>query len=344
MKKINEIHWLFAVSALLIVSSLGITLWQGTQHQTSASGPVLIGDGEVVNEPIQPIPVSITLDQNKVNLGRQLFNEPMLSSDNTKSCSSCHVLVGGGVDHLQYAVGINGSVGTINTPTVFNSGFNFRQFWDGRAATLEAQVSGPIQNPIEMGSSWDQVLGKLNASSAYVSSFRSAYADGITATNVADAIATFERSLTTPNSRFDQYLRGNTKALTADELKGYTLFKTYGCVSCHQGVNVGGNMYQRMGIVADYFVDRGNITRADFGLFNITGKEEDRYVFKVPSLRLVALTAPYFHDGSIPTLEEAVKAMAYYQLGRTVSAEDISLIVKFLKTLPGDNPELTPKS
>lgn len=341
MRKINEIHWMLAVTVALILVAVVVAFWQGTQPSTYVTFGSVTSDTEVVNEPIQPIPLSTDLNQNKVALGKRLFQEPQLSGNNTISCSSCHALNAGGVDHLQRPLGINGQTGLVNTPTVYNSSLNFRQFWDGRAATLNVQVSGPIHNPLEMGSNWDDIVKRLKASPNYVSDFSSLYSDGITPDNISDAIATFERSLVTPNSRFDQYLRGNAQAITADELKGYNLFKGYGCVSCHQGVNVGGNMYQRMGIVADYFADRGKPTNADLGLFNVTGKDEDRYVFKVPSLRMAALTAPYFHDGEIPTLDGAVKAMAHYQLGRSISDEDVNLIVQFLKTLPGDNVELS---
>jgi cytochrome c peroxidase len=341
MRKFNEVHWLLAISALLILSSLGLTLWQSSQHTALADEHLSnVASGTVINEPIQPIPLHLELDQGKVGLGKQLFYEPKFSSDNTVACSSCHNLALGGADQLQHPVGINNTVGYINTPTVFNSGFNFRQFWNGRAASLEEQVSGPVHNPIEMASNWDEVISKLNASPEYVAAFQKLYPDGITANNITDAIATFERSLYTPNSRFDQYLRGDTNALTPQEQEGYRLFKAFGCVSCHQGVNVGGNMYQRMGIVRDYFAQRGNIIEADLGRFVITGSEEDRYVFKVPSLRMAALTPPYFHDGSTPTLDGAVQVMAYYQLGRSISDKQIDLLVQFLKTLPGENAEL----
>src|SRR5579859_8093755 len=250
MKHFNKAQWIVLISAVaIVIGALTVALWQGTQHQTLAAVVTSIDDPEVVNEPIQPIPLHIDLNQNKVALGRKLFHEPKLSTDNTVSCASCHNLTAGGMDNRKYAVGINRQIGTINAPTVFNSGFNFRQFWDGRAATLDDQVAGPIHNPIEMGSNWNEVTRKLNVSPDYVSAFGLLYPDGITPGNISDAIATFERSLYTPNSCFDQYLRGNTQAITADELKGYNLFKTYGCASCHQGVNVGGNMYQRLGIV-----------------------------------------------------------------------------------------------
>ena len=333
------------IGALLILTFLGVLLWQGSHQQVAASvnSPAKTSDS-VINEPIQPIPLTTGLDQRRVVLGKRLFQEPQFSHDNTIACSSCHNLSSGGVDHSQHAVGINGTVGNINTPTIYNSGFNFRQFWNGRAATLEEQASGPIHNPIEMGSNWAEVITKLNASTDYVTAFVAIYPDGITSTNIADSIAIFERSLSTPNSRFDQFLRGNKNAITAEEQQGYELFKSYGCVSCHQGVNVGGNMYQRMGIVSNYFTDRGGaITNADLGRFDLTGNEQDRYVFKVPSLRLVALTAPYLHDGSVPTLKGAVEVMAYYQLGRPISADDVNLITQFLKSLAGENAELDNK-
>jgi cytochrome c peroxidase len=344
MKRFNEAHWMLALSLFLILSALVTSLWQGSQNPLAAGDTTSSQNAEVIrSEPIQPIPLNIELDEGKVALGRVLFHDTRLSHDNTLACVTCHNLRDGGVDHLQFAVGIEGIVGPINTPTVYNSGFNFRQFWDGRAATLEAQVPGPIHNPIEMGSNWDEIIGRLNVTPNYVSAFAELYGDGITAANITDAIATFERSLYTPNSRFDQFLRGDGDALTDNEQQGYILFQTYGCASCHQGVNVGGNMYQRMGIIDDYFTDRGDIVNADLGLFNLTGDEQDRYVFKVPSLRMAALTAPYLHDGTVPTLEGAVEVMVYYQLGRSISSEEVDSIVQFLRTLPGEHPELSPQ-
>ena len=197
------------------------------------------------------------------------------------------------------------------------------------------QIDGPISNPKEMGSNWDEVYNKLKQDAFYVTQFKLVYPEGLTITNIKQAIVTFEESLLTPNSRFDQYLRGNDKAITEDELKGYSLFKQYGCGSCHQGVAVGGNLYQKFGDFGDYFVDRGNVTEADFGRFFVTKKESDKFVFKVPGLRNVELTAPYLHDGSITSLEGAVTVMMKYQLGQIPKENDIQLIVQFLKTLTG---------
>lgn len=240
------------------------------------------------------------------------------------------------MDRRPHSIGIGGQEGTANAPTVFNSSANFRQFWDGRADTLEQQIDGPLLSPAEMGAKWEDVLAKLTETPAYLAAFKALYPDGVRRENVKDAIAEFERTLVTPNSRFDRYLRGDPGVLTEDEQAGYAKFKRYGCVSCHQGVNVGANMFQRMGVIQDYFADRGHVTSADYGRFNATGLEADRFVFKVPSLRNVAVTAPYFHDGSAGTLEDAVAAMAKYQLGRPLPPGDLADIVKFLRTLTGE--------
>lgn len=292
----------------------------------------------VKQEPISPIPLAppATLDARKIALGRKLFHDTRLSADDSISCASCHPLDRGGMDGLPRPKGIHGVEGQINAPTVFNSALNFAQFWDGRAETLEDQVDSPVQSPTEMGASWDAVLRKLGQDPGYAAAFAEIYPDGLRRLNVKNAIAEFERTLLTPNSRFDRFLRGDLSALAPQEEAGYLKFKSYGCVSCHQGVNIGANLFQRMGVIGDYFADRGNITRADLGRFNVTGLESDRHVFKVPSLRNVAVTAPYFHDGSAATLEEAVAVMAKYQLGRPLPPEDLADIVKFLGTLTGE--------
>lgn len=291
---------------------------------------------EAGREPIAPIPIEIELDTDRVALGRRLFHDARLSGDNSLSCANCHGFDRGGADHVAHSRGVDGHEGAINVPTVFNSGFNFRQFWDGRAATLEEQIDGPIHDKAEMASSWPQVLGKLRRDDGYRKAFAAIYPDGITANNIKDAIATFERSLYTPNSRFDRYLRGDKAVLSDDEQTGYRLFKELGCVSCHQGVNVGGNLYEKMGVMEDYFAGRGNVTKADFGRYNLTGIEELRFEFKVPGLRNVALTAPYFHDGSAATLEDAVRLMAQHQLGVKLGEERQRLIAAFLRTLTGE--------
>jgi len=220
---------------------------------------------------------------------------------------------------------------------VFNSGLNIAQFWDGRVETLEEQVDGPIHHEAEMGSNWPQIIEKLTTDQKYRAQFNKVYSNGITSQNIKDAITAFERTLLTPNSPFDRFLHGDETAINSKAKMGYEKFKEYGCVACHQGSNVGGNMYQPIGIMGDYFADRGSeITKEDLGRFNVTGLEEDKHVFRVPSLRLAALTAPYFHDGSASNLEDAVRVMIKYQLGRPATQEDEEMIIEFLHSLVGE--------
>ena len=289
-----------------------------------------------LDEALKPLPPVPQLDPAKVELGRKLFNEPRLSVNNTLSCASCHHLESGGADNKPFSIGFDGKPVEINTPSVFNASLNFKQFWNGRVDTLEAQVEQVVISPVEMGSDWKTVVQNLSALPAYQAAFKQAYPDGVTAANVQNALATYERTLLTPNSRFDQYLLGNTEILTIQEKYGYQRFKDYGCIACHQGINIGGNMFQKFGVMGDYFKARGNPVESDLGRYLLTKDEEDRHVFKVPSLRNVAVTAPYFHDASARTLEEAVDVMFKYQLGRNPSQEDKDLIIQFLKTLTGE--------
>ena len=286
------------------------------------------------HEPITPLPRTVDLDHRKIGLGHTLFHDVRFSRNNKVSCASCHDISTNGADNKRYSVGWNGENTAVNAPTVFNSGYNFVQYWDGRAATLEEQVGGPIHSPSEMGSDWQNVIEKLGADDGVKRQFSAIYSDGLTAKNIKDAIVVFERSLITPNSRFDEYLRGAEAAITPEEKAGYSLFKSLGCAACHQGRNVGGNLYQRLGIFNN-FSGGPKVDKSAMGRFNVTGDERDRHVFKVPSLRNVALTAPYFHDGSLETLNEAVQIMAFYQLGLTLEQNDTNCIVAFLKTLTG---------
>ena len=291
-------------------------------------------------EPIKPVPTVIEVDEAKVELGRKLFHDPRLSKNDTISCATCHDLSAGGDDGQVVSSGIEGRTGFVNAPTVFNAGYNFKQFWDGRAHTLKDQVDGPVQNRLEMESIWPDVVTKLFQDEDYPRLFQENYPDdaqSISRENIKDALAEFMRSLITPNSRFDQWLKGNTEALNEQEKEGYALFKRYGCVSCHQGAAVGGNMFQVFGVINDYFRKRGNITDADLGRFNVTGNEVDKHAFKVPSLRMAAHTAPYLHDGSAKTLRDAVDAMFEFQLGREAPDEDKEAIVTFIKTLAGES-------
>jgi len=295
-----------------------------------------------IDSPISPLAKPASLDAGKVALGRKLFFEPRLSSDNSISCAHCHDLAQGGGDGLKFSFGVNGAEGGMNSPTVYNAGLNVAQFWDGRASSLEEQVNGPTHNPVEMNSDWKTIITKLKNDSEYNRLFDSLYQQGINADNIRDAIATFERSLVAINSPFDRYLQGDDSAITPKQKQGYDLFVDYGCTSCHQGANVGSNMFEVLGVFDDYFRKRGHINNNDFGRFNVTGNEEDKYKFKVPSLRLVTLTAPYFHDGSVGTLDEAVQKMAYFQLGRRIPKADVDAIIAFLESLVGELDSQTP--
>jgi cytochrome c peroxidase len=293
-------------------------------------------------EPLEPLPPAVALDAGMVALGRRLFHDKRLSSDDSTACSTCHDLAKGGDDGLVHSVGVRGQQGGINAPSVYNAALNFVQFWDGRAKTLEDQADGPVTNPIEMGARWVEVLPKLERDPGYVAEFGRLFPDGITSLNARRAIADFERTLITRGSPFDRFLAGDQAALGPEAKAGYETFKSVGCIACHQGANVGGNMFQRFGVLGDYFKDRGNITEADYGRYNVTKNEADRFVFRVPSLRNVENTAPYFHDGSAPTLTHAVQVMAKYQLGRRLADEQVQSIVTFLGSLSGPMSEGPP--
>lgn len=286
-------------------------------------------------EPIQPIQ-AINTNPAKVALGKKLFFDTRLSHDNSISCAHCHDLThAGGADHLKYSFGVEGRESAVNSPTVFNAALNFSQFWDGRAATLEEQVNGSVNNHAEMASNWEEILRKLQPDKDYQKLAAPVCKQGLDADCIRRSIAEYEKTLLTLDSRFDQYLRGNESAITAEEKHGYHLFKLYGCVACHQGRNVGGNLYQVLGVMANYFDDFPSNDKASLGRFNVTGDEEDKHKFKVPSLRLVVLTPPYFHDGRIEKLDETIRSMGKYQLGRQIPDQDIASIIHFLYTLPG---------
>ncbi|HXN33511.1 MAG TPA: cytochrome c peroxidase [Polyangiaceae bacterium] len=287
------------------------------------------------DQPLRPLPKAPKVDPRRAALGAKVFSDPSVSSDGTVSCATCHPLDRAGADGLSHSRGVGGKETALNTPTIYNATYNFRFNWNGAYATLEDEFDAPITKT--MSTTWDAVDAKLRSDRAFADAFRSAYPDGVTTANVKDALARYIDTLVTPDSRFDQYLRGDTDALTADERKGYEAFKEIGCSSCHQGANVGGNLFQRFGVMHDYFRERGGPgpTEADMGRFNTTKNPSDRHVFRVPSLRNVALTPPYFHDGSAPTLEHAVLTMGYSQLGRRLTTEQVTTIVSFLRTLTG---------
>ena len=291
-------------------------------------------------EPLAPLAPASPQAPALLELGRQLFHDVRLSGNDTVSCAHCHPLARAGVDGLRVSVGVAGRQGVVNAPTVYNVAFHVSYFWDGRSESLEDLVlEGPLQNPNEMDTDWDEVLAKLGRDQALKRRFQRLFPEGLTPRTVSRAIAAFLRSLVALDGPFDRWLRGDEQALSERQKRGYRLFKSYGCIACHQGVNVGGNMYASMGVMGDYFADRGGeITEADLGRYNVTGRESDRYVFKVPSLRMVVYTAPYFHDGSAQTLDEAVAVMARYQLGREIPAEDRADIIAFFRSLAGRHP------
>ncbi|MGF1538506.1 MAG: cytochrome-c peroxidase [Elainellaceae cyanobacterium] len=328
--------YLVGLVLLAILVALGwqqLQVPQGALLRTEAPQPSL------VQEPIQPLPSNVSFDERKVALGQVLFNEPRLSKDSKVACISCHDVQAGGADGKRYSAGVGGAMTTVNTPTVFNVAYNFRFNWNGKFRNLVEHTDALIQNSAVMGSSWPELLTRLKADPNYPTAFAEVYGDGITRPNVIDAIVAYETALITPGSRFDRYLNGDSAALSADETAGYSLFKAYGCVSCHQGVNLGGNLFQKFGVIGDYFADRGNVTQADLGRFNVTQAYADRYLFRVPSLRNVAATPPYLHDGSAATLEEAITIMVTYQLGRDLTPEKIQQIAQFLRTLTAEPPK-----
>ena len=333
MAKYYLIHW----GSSLTPQKRAIVLNWASEARARLYNDGLVGDR--ANEPVRPVDQVLEYDAAKAALGFALFHDTRLSVDNTVSCASCHALETAGVDNHQYSHGVDDQLGGVNAPTVFNAVYNFVQFWDGRAKTLADLAAGPPLNPVEMASeSFDQIIGKLKADKKFVREFNAVYPDGLNEANITDAIEQFERTLITPNSAFDKWLRGDDSALTADEIAGYELFKKYDCATCHAGQNLGGLSYELMGLRRHYFSERGlELTHEDNGRFKETGAERDRHRFKVPGLRNVEHTWPYYHDGTRETLEEAVRDMGIYQSGVELSDAEIASIVSFLKTLTGEH-------
>ena len=333
MPKYYLVHW----GSSLTPAKREIVLNWVAQMRASIYADGLIG--ERANEPVRPIDLSLDYDPAKAALGYALYHDTRLSVDNTVSCASCHELENAGVDNHQYSHGVNDQLGGVNAPTVYNAVYNFVQFWDGRAQTLAAQAAGPPLNPVEMASeSFGQIVAKLMKDKKFVREFTAVYPDGLNEANITDAIEQFERTLITPDSAFDKWLRGDDSAITADEIAGYELFKKYDCATCHAGQNLGGLSYELMGLRRHYFAERGlELTHEDNGRFKETGLERDRHRLKVPGLRNVEHTWPYYHDGTRETLEEAVRDMGLYQSGVELSETEVASIVSFLKTLTGEH-------
>ncbi len=298
-------------------------------------GAATFGTGATMaEEPITPIRPAQEINLAQAELGKRLYFDPRLSKSGFISCNSCHNLSMGGTDNLKTSIGDHWQQGPINAPTVLNSSLNVAQFWDGRAADLKAQAGGPIANPGEMAFTHTLAVDLLKSIPGYVKEFKLVFgSDDIDIDMITDAIAEFEKTLVTPNSPFDQWLLGDEDALTADEKTGYKLFKDSGCTACHNGSAAGGNTFQKMGIVEPYV----STSKAE-GLVAVTGKDADRFKFKVPTLRNVEMTYPYFHDGEAETLTEAVDIMGRLQLGKKFTDEENAQIVAFLKSMTGDQP------
>jgi cytochrome c peroxidase len=288
----------------------------------------------LASEPITPIRPAQEINLAQAELGKKLYFDPRLSKSGFISCNSCHNLSMGGTDNLKTSIGDRWQQGPINAPTVLNSSLNVAQFWDGRAADLKAQAGGPIANPGEMAFTHTLAVDLLKSIPGYVKEFKLVFgSDDIDIDMITDAIAEFEKTLVTPNSPFDKWLLGDADAVSANALAGYKLFKDSGCTACHNGSAAGGNTFQKMGIVEPY-----KSTSPAEGLVAVTGKDADRFKFKVPTLRNVELTYPYFHDGEAETLTEAVDIMGRLQLGKKFSDQENAQIVAFLHSLTGDQP------
>lgn len=310
-------------------------------NQKPTEDPIFIDPMSIVYEQmastaITPIPLSIPYNEDKAALGERLYFDPVLSVNQTVSCATCHQLkTFAGSNGIAVSHGVFGKKGELNSPTVFNSVFNLSQFWDGRAPNLKEQAKGPLFNPVEMGHvDWGSLEKILLEKSNYAADFKRLYPEtGLTLDNLADTIAEFEKTLITPNARFDQFLKGNENALTQREKKGYALFQNLGCIACHNGINIGGNIYQKAGVFEKFSsLENGKW----LGRFHITKNPSDKFYLKVPTLRNIALTPPYFHDGEVATLAEAIRLMVKHQLGKTATEEEIALLEAFLKTLNGE--------
>lgn len=320
-----------AICALFI-----LCVWsQLARSDAGESGNVTPLALRLAGEPTAPLPAVDKPEVVKLALGERMYSDPRLSGNGTMTCSYCHDLTKGGSDGMRLSETMDGGTRSRNTPTIFNvamlSSFN----WDGAVLSLHDEVQAVMESKKALGVDWNKVEALLKTDRFYSDGFRVAYSGRISRETIVDAMVTYVASLVTPDSAFDRYLKGEANALTTEQKQGYGLFKSYGCSSCHQGQLLGGNLYAPFGVFGNYVKERGDETEADWGRFNVTKQETDKYVFRVPSLRNVALTSPYFHDGSVSELKEAVSVMAKYQLGRDIPPEDIHKIVKFLEALTG---------
>jgi cytochrome c peroxidase len=316
------------------------------QIRTIVSVIVLAGSTSIASAwealpSIAPAPENNPTTAAKIELGRNLFHDPRLSSTGTISCASCHNTMAGGEDNRSNSMGVHGQTGGRSAPTVWNAAFNKVQFWDGRAPSLEAQAAGPVTNPIEMGmKSWDDVVVRLKAIEGYRTAFKKAFPDeAISKDTATKAIASYERILLTPNSPYDKFAKGDQSALTEQEKRGLNTMTEIGCLSCHSGAVFNGNGdFKEFPSIYNAYLEKQYQFSDDQGLYEVTKNQEDKHFFKIPTLRNIALTAPYFHNGSVKTLEKAVRIMATVQLGRKLSNTEVEDIVAFLYTLTGEFP------
>lgn len=324
-------------SAILIFTAL--LLWPFLNQKANVTPEIsgfltehLLGDGK---ESILPIPQNLALDTRKVVLGELLFSDPRLSTTGF-ACITCHPIDASGTDGLKVSRTASKSDDIKNTPTIFNSGFNSLQHWNAEFESLQEQLNATLHNPLQMNNNWSKLIETLKKDIDYVQAFQSIYSSPINQHNITDAMITFERSLITPNADFDRYLNGQLDALTEKQKKGYQLFNDYGCITCHQGINIGGNLYTKAGIFEHHEDHNKTLTKYDYGRYLYTSDKKDLFVFRVPSLRNVAVTAPYFHDGQTETLYEAIEHMGHEQLDIQLSTDDIELIEDFLNSLTGE--------
>jgi cytochrome c peroxidase len=312
---------------------LALLLFSACEGAAPDAASTALQRPRVPGEPVEPLPQRASVNAGRAALGEKLFVDPTLSASGKVACVTCHLYEHGGAEPSSLSQTFTGERTRFNTPSIFNVAYNFRFSWTGAFTSIESQLDQAFART--MGVDIPSVVGRLGQH-GYAERFASVYPDGLTATNLRDALTQFVVSAVTPDSRFDRFLRGERAALSEDERAGYLLFKDLGCASCHQGKNVGGNLFQRMGVAEDYFAVRGTpIGEADLGRFAITHDPADKHVFRVPSLRNVERTAPYFHDGSARTLDDAIVTMARFQLGREVPPEDRTRIAAFLRTLTG---------
>jgi cytochrome c peroxidase len=341
MGELHRLRWVARVlaGALLVACESAPTL---PASANSGSGRAASAGNNTTSasEPIDPIPLEIDVDVTVAALGEALFFSPIMSADGRVACSGCHALDHGLADRSPVSDVSVRPVTSTNSTGLFNVRYYYKINWIGTFESLDAHLDALIGMPKIMGSNWGEITQRLSADSSWISRFRAVFPDGVTAASVRTAMLEYERSLVTPNAPFDRWLRGDAGALSPESRHGYELFKDYGCIGCHQGMAVGANMLERFGVMSNHVFgpsqDGGAELEVDLGRYNLTHREADRYVFRVPSLRNVALTAPYFHRGWVATLEDAVRTMADVQLGRDLSEPDIRAIVAFLGSLTGE--------